>query len=53
MGCTKSQVLVLLEYIERECRDAGSLDGCLSVINVIKERVREVSFKELLSEIYR
>ena len=53
MGCTKAQLNMLLDYIENECANGGTLDNCLKVISLVKARISELAINEVLSELFR
>ena len=49
MGCAKSELLILLEYIDRECKD---YDSCKKVIEELKERVQKLAFVEAINDLF-
>jgi len=52
MGCTKAQIVALIAYVLRVCREAESLEKCLSKIEIIKERAEELALKEFIDEFF-
>ncbi|WP_187152684.1 hypothetical protein [Acidianus manzaensis] len=49
MGCAKSELLILLEYIDKECKDFNS---CKKIIEELKERVRKLAFVETINDLF-
>jgi len=49
MGCAKSELLILLEYIDRECEDYNS---CKKIINELRERVQKLAFVEAINDLF-
>ena len=49
MACAKAELLVLLEYIDRECKD---YDSCKHVLSELKERVKRLAFVETVNDLF-
>jgi len=49
MGCAKSELLVLIEYIDRECQD---YDSCKKIISELRERVQKLAFVEAINDLF-
>jgi hypothetical protein len=49
MGCAKSELLVLLEYIDRECKD---YDSCKKIIEELIDRTKKLAFVETINDLF-
>ncbi|CAA30221.1 hypothetical protein J5U23_03169 [Saccharolobus shibatae B12] len=49
MGCAKSELLILLEYIDRECKD---YESCKRIIVELEERVKKIAFVEAINDLF-
>ena len=49
MGCAKAELLILIEYIDRECQD---YDSCKKTINELRERVQKLAFVEAINDLF-
>jgi hypothetical protein len=49
MGCAKAELLILLEYIDRECQDYNS---CKKVIEELIDRAKKLAFVETINDLF-
>jgi hypothetical protein len=49
MACAKAELLILLEYIDRECKDYNS---CKKIISELRERAQKLAFVETVNDLF-